>query len=58
MFAIAAAVLFALALLLELIDTSLGRLVTTTTLTTAGLLCIALHLSGVAADRRAWRRRR
>ncbi|MFB9924096.1 hypothetical protein ACFORO_09905 [Amycolatopsis halotolerans] len=58
MLAIVAAVLFALALLLELVDVSLGRFVTTATLTTAGLLCVALHLSGVAAHRKAWRRRR
>ncbi|HWD06313.1 MAG TPA: hypothetical protein VG674_28120 [Amycolatopsis sp.] len=58
MLAIAAAALFALALLLELVDVSVGRVVTTATLTTAGLLCVALHLSGVAANRKTWRRRR
>ena len=47
MFAIIAAVLFAFALLLELVETSVGTVITATTLTTAGLLCVALHLAGV-----------
>lgn len=48
MFAIIAAVLFGLALLLELTTTSLGSVITPTTLTTAGLLCLALHMAGAA----------
>jgi hypothetical protein len=54
MFAIVAAVLFGLALLLELIDETLGDLVTPTTLTIAGLLFLALHL--VPTWRGRWRR--
>lgn len=52
MFAVIAAVLFGLALLLDLIDESLGFL-TTGTLTLAGLLFIALHLM---PGRGRWRR--
>lgn len=48
MFAIIAAVLFGLALLLELTTTSFGTVINATTLTTAGLLCVALHLAGVS----------
>ncbi|HEY8472401.1 MAG TPA: hypothetical protein VIL37_07155 [Natronosporangium sp.] len=44
MFAIVAAVLFGLALLFELIDETLGELITPTTLMLAGLLFVALHL--------------
>lgn len=58
MLAVAAVVLFALALLMELAGFGLGSVITPTTLSTAGLLCIALHLSGVATDRKALRRRR
>lgn len=54
MFAIAAAVLFGLALLLQLINERLGDLLTPTTLMFAGLLCLALHL----VPRRAGRLRR
>jgi hypothetical protein len=54
MFAIIAAVLFGLALLLDLIDERLG-FVTTGTLMLAGLLCIALHLAPRRGAR--WRRR-
>ena len=48
LFAIIAAVLFGLALLLELTTTSFGTVINATTLTTAGLLCVALHLAGVS----------
>jgi hypothetical protein len=58
MLAIAAAVLFGLALLFELAGLGLGPVITTGTLTTAGLLCVALHLAGVATDRKVLRRRR
>jgi hypothetical protein len=52
--AILAAILFALALLLELAKTSLGDVITAGTLSTAGLLCLALHLAGVGTGWR-WR---
>jgi hypothetical protein len=58
MLAIAAAVLFALALLFQLAGLDLGQVVNASTLTTAGLLCVALHMCGVATDRRAFSRRR
>ena len=60
MFAIIAAILFGLALLFELTGTSLGTRITASTLTTAGLLCVALHLAGVLTawrGRGRWRRR-
>lgn len=59
MFAILAAVLFGLALLLDLINENLGDLLNPGTLTTAGLLCVALHLAGVGSGwrGRSWRRR-
>ncbi|GAA2563912.1 hypothetical protein [Pseudonocardia hydrocarbonoxydans] len=57
MVAIAAAVLFGLALLFELISYSVSIL-TPQTLTTAGLLCVALHLAGIGTARPARRRSR
>jgi hypothetical protein len=54
MFAIIAAILFALALLLQLASTSIGTVITPTTLMLAGLLCVALHLAGLGT---AWRGR-
>jgi hypothetical protein len=59
-FAIIAAVLFGLLLLLELAGASLGPVLDAGTLTTAGLLCIALHLAGAGTGWRSygWRRRR
>jgi hypothetical protein len=57
MFAIVAAVLFGLALLLELIDETLGELVTPRTLALAGLLFVALHLVPSVGGRGRWRRR-
>lgn len=53
MFAIIAAIMFGLALLLELLDESLGSVVTPLTLTLAGLLFVALHLM---PHRGRWRR--
>ena len=55
MIAIIAAVLFGLALLFQLTGMSFGSVVNATTLITAGLLCVALHLAGVGT---AIRRRR
>lgn len=57
MFAIIAAILFGLALLLELTSASFGTVITTGTLTMAGLLCVALHLAGVATAIPRYRRR-
>jgi hypothetical protein len=58
MFAIIAAILFALALLLDLAEASLGDTISTGTLVTAGLLCVALHLAGVGVGARTWGWRR
>ncbi len=59
MFAIIAAILFGLALLFELTGTTIGAKINVTTLTTAGLLCVALHLAGVLTGwRGGWGRRR
>lgn len=59
MVAIVAAVLFGLALVFELAGVTVS-VVTATTLTTAGLLCVALHLAGVGTGTRSggWRRSR
>ena len=58
MFAIIAAVLFALALIFDLANTSLGA-IDATALMLAGLLCVALHLAGAASWRSGgWRTRR
>jgi hypothetical protein len=60
MLAILAAVLFGLALLLDLLNVSMNELLNTGTLMVAGLLCVALHLAGVGAGwrtGRSWRRR-
>jgi hypothetical protein len=54
MVAIAAAVLFGLALIFELISYSVS-VFTPQTLTTAGLLCVALHLAGIGTTRPARR---
>jgi hypothetical protein len=63
-FAVIAAILLGLALLLDLFDTDLGAsdALNPTTLMVAGLFCIALHLVGVGAGwrwgaRNNWRRR-
>jgi hypothetical protein len=57
--AIIAAVLFALALLFQLLNVSIS-VVTADVLITAGLLCVALHLAGVgsAVRVRGYTRRR
>ncbi|WNV89501.1 hypothetical protein [Umezawaea sp. Da 62-37] len=60
MLAIIAAVIFGLALLLDLADASIGSVLIPDTLVTAGLLCVALHLAGVGTSvrRPSFRRRR
>jgi hypothetical protein len=50
MLAIVAAIIFGLALLLDLADANVGDAFTPITLITAGLLCLALHLAGVATS--------
>lgn len=55
MFALAGAVIFGLLLVLELIDGDLGQLsdtITNSALLYAGLLCIALHMAGIATRAR------
>ncbi|WP_169729373.1 hypothetical protein [Thermoactinospora rubra] len=49
MFALLAALLFVLALIFEIAGVAVGDVVTVTTLGTAGLLCVALHLMGIGA---------
>ncbi|MET0235905.1 MAG: hypothetical protein ABW224_14770 [Kibdelosporangium sp.] len=49
MLAVIGAVLFALALILDLADASLGDTVTAGTIVTAGLLCLALHMAGIGS---------
>lgn len=56
MLATIAAVLFGIALLLEIIGQSFPDLVTPWTLTLAGLLFLALHVAGYGG--RSWGRRR
>jgi len=58
MFAIIAAILFGLALLLQLVNQNMGDVITPATLTTAGLLCVALHMAGAATAISGYRRRR
>ena len=57
MLAIAAAVIFGLALLLDLIEANLGDAFTPQTLMFAGLLCLALHMAGVGGPAPAYRTR-
>lgn len=60
MFAIVAAILFALALIFELAEADLG--ISISVFVTAGLLCMALHMAGLGAVVRSrsgrWRARR
>ncbi|ACU39316.1 hypothetical protein [Actinosynnema mirum] len=60
MLATIAAVIFGLALLLDLANASLGSVIEPATLTLAGLLFLALHMAGVGSALRApsFRRRR
>jgi hypothetical protein len=59
-FAFVAAILFGLALILDLASgPSLGPVINAGTLSTAGLLCIALHFMGLGTGwdwRKQWRR--
>jgi hypothetical protein len=57
MFAILAAVIFALSLILDWSDAKVSDAFTAQTLLTAGLLCIALHLAGIGTSA-SWRGRR
>jgi hypothetical protein len=56
MFAIIAAILFGLALLIQLASLSTNNIFNTATLTTAGLLFLALHFAG-PLTRGRWGRR-
>ena len=47
MLALVGAAFFALALILDLANVSLGSTISLTTLLLAGLLCVALHLAGI-----------
>jgi hypothetical protein len=47
MLAVIGAVLFALALILDLAGATLGSTIGSGTIVTAGLLCLALHLAGI-----------
>jgi hypothetical protein len=60
MFAIIAAIIFAFALLLDLLDTNLGAsdALNSTTLVIAGLLFLALHFAGWGGFGRGYRGRR
>jgi hypothetical protein len=49
MFAIIAAIIFAIGLLLDLFDVKASDAFTPTTLMMAGLFCLALHLAGVGS---------
>jgi hypothetical protein len=57
MFAIIAAVIFGLALILDWANARVSDAFTPQTLLMAGLLCLALHLAGVGSTTR-WGRRR
>lgn len=60
MLAIAAAVIFGIAVIMDLAEASIG--IAAGTVVTIGLLCLALHLAGVGAAARTggrrWRARR
>jgi hypothetical protein len=57
MFAIVAAVILGLSLILDWSDAKVSDAFTPQTLLTAGLLCIALHLAGIGTSTK-WRGRR
>ncbi|MGH8880292.1 MAG: hypothetical protein ACRD0P_23550 [Stackebrandtia sp.] len=54
MMAIVGAILFAIALIIDLAEADIG--IAAGTFVTAGLLCVALHLAGVGAGVRTGRR--
>lgn len=56
MLAIVAAILFAIALIIDIADADIG--LAASTFVTAGLLCLALHMTGVGANTRLGRGRR
>ncbi|GAA0932473.1 hypothetical protein [Pseudonocardia zijingensis] len=56
MLAVASAVLFGLALLFELLGTSI-QMITSSLLVTAGLFCLALYFAGVGSRQVTYRRR-
>jgi hypothetical protein len=58
MFAILAALIFALSLILDWADAKVSDAFTPQTLVTAGLLSIALHLAGIGTSTRWLGRRR
>jgi hypothetical protein len=58
MLAIVAAVIFGIALLLDLLNIAFPSALSVWTFTFAGLLFLALHLGGVGTYARSWRRRR
>ncbi|WP_328992121.1 hypothetical protein OG394_37855 [Kribbella sp. NBC_01245] len=57
MFAIIAAVIFGLALILDWTEAEVSDALTPQTLLIAGLLCIALHLAGIGTST-SWRGRK
>jgi hypothetical protein len=57
-FAIIAAILFGLALLLDLANAELGEVINIGTLTLAGFLFLALQFAGLGAYRGRWANRR
>jgi len=50
MLAIVAAILFAIALIMDLADAAIG--IAASAFVTAGLLCVALHLAGIGVGTR------
>ena len=58
MFAIIAAVLFAIILILDLAKTSLGPVLSIGFLSTLAFFCLALHVAGAGGWRRYYSRRR
>ena len=60
MFAVIAAILFAVALIIDLLGANTGPILDVGTLSLAGFLCVALHLAGAgtyASSRWSSRRR-
>jgi hypothetical protein len=57
-FAIVAAILFAIAFIMDLAGSVGGDHFNPTTLTAAGFVCVALHLAGAGSWDWSWRRSR